>query len=302
MQTWNGTTRRPATIQTCSPYSPRMDDTIGSCGGSIMDTIFTVVVNQLVTVTLSGTLDLVWGIQTLYNSPYFEAQVSRKPKSSRGSAEAPKPSVSSTKTVATLLLEHEAPNQYKRAFISPKRIGRRCTITNVWLEVANHIGIFICTFVTVGCTHRWSKTATLERSFSSLFEHDRGNMFSHALEVKRALMAASRIFRMLGISKSGASSGPSSKRDENDIAASTDSDPPRPRSRASGGVSIVFENAILAYLTRYSRAPDRRQHEFHDPMRAIVWTRLVFADGNVHPWPAHPPAASKSTTLVTPSR
>ncbi|KAJ3958572.1 hypothetical protein N0V92_004845 [Colletotrichum tropicale] len=242
---------------------------IGGFSGSIMGTIFAVIVNLLVAIIYSHIL--AWRIAIvclvilpiLLGSGIMQIRVLSRFEEKHAGAYAQAvgitvESVNSIKTVATLSLEHEVLGQYKRALKGPKReIISASAIANIWLAIANSTGNIIYAFA-----YWWGSKQIVEgRATQTQFliilvamlvgAQLWGQMFSLAPEVTRARMAASRIFSLLDLDKS--ETDPSSKTEdskgkEKDVEALANPSP-RP-SPGKGGVSITFRNVSFSYPAR----------------------------------------------------
>ncbi|KAK6226325.1 abc multidrug transporter [Colletotrichum tabaci] len=241
---------------------------IGGFSGSIMGTIFAVVVNLIVAIIYSHIL--AWRIAIvclviipiLLGSGIMQIRVLSRFEEKHAGAYAEAvgitvESVNSIKTVATLSLEHEVLGQYKRALEGPKKeIISASAIANIWLAIANITGNVIYAFA-----YWWgSKQITEGRATQTEFliilvamlvgAQLWGQMFSLAPEVTRARMAASRIFSLLDLDKSEVSNedeaSPRSR--EKDVEAIADSGP-RP-SPGRGGMSVAFKGVSFSYPAR----------------------------------------------------
>ncbi|OLN95357.1 Leptomycin B resistance protein pmd1-like protein 4 [Colletotrichum chlorophyti] len=245
---------------------------IGGFSGSIMGTIFAVVVNLVVAIIYSHIL--AWRIAIvclviipiLLGSGIMQIRVLSRFEEKHAGAYAQAvgitvESVNSIKTVATLSLEHEVLGQYKRALKGPKKeVISASAIANIWLAVANSTGNIIYAFA-----YWWGSKQIIEGRYTQtqfliilvamlVGAQLWGQMFSLAPEVTRARMAASRIFSLLDLDKSESTpsskeaDAPSSKGKEKDVEALADSKP-RPRS-GRGGVSVTFKNVSFSYPAR----------------------------------------------------
>ncbi|TEA22709.1 ABC transporter 1 [Colletotrichum sidae] len=243
---------------------------IGGFSGSIMGTIFAVVVNLLVAIIYSHIL--AWRIAIvclvilpiLLGSGIMQIRVLSRFEEKHAGAYAQAvgitvESVNSIKTVATLSLEHEVLGQYKRALNGPqKEIISASAIANIWLAVANSTGNIIYAFA-----YWWGSKQIVEGRYTQtqfliilvamlVGAQLWGQMFSLAPEVTRARMAASRIFSLLDLAKSSGETpepdAESSKGKEKDVEALADARP-RPTT-GRGGVSIAFKNVCFAYPAR----------------------------------------------------
>ncbi|GJC82291.1 ABC transporter 1 [Colletotrichum liriopes] len=241
---------------------------IGGFSGSIMGTIFAVVVNLIVAIIYSHIL--AWRIAIvclviipiLLGSGIMQIRVLSRFEEKHAGAYAQAvgitvESVNSIKTVATLSLEHEVLGQYKRALKGPKKeIISASAIANIWLAVANSTGNVIYAFA-----YWWGSRQIIEGNATQtefliilvamlVGAQLWGQMFSLAPEVTRARMAASRIFSLLDLDKSETSKKDeaSPKGKEKDVEALAESKP-RP-SPGRGGVSVAFKGVSFAYPAR----------------------------------------------------
>ncbi|KZL80314.1 abc multidrug transporter [Colletotrichum incanum] len=241
---------------------------IGGFSGSIMGTIFAVVVNLIVAIIYSHIL--AWRIAIvclviipiLLGSGIMQIRVLSRFEEKHAGAYAQAvgitvESVNSIKTVATLSLEHEVLGQYKRALKGPKKeIISASAVANVWLAIANSTGNIIYAFA-----YWWGSRQIIEGNATQtefliilvamlVGAQLWGQMFSLAPEVTRARMAASRIFSLLDLDKSETSrkDEASPKGKEKDVEALAESKP-RP-SPGRGGVSVAFKGVSFSYPAR----------------------------------------------------
>ncbi|KAK0381750.1 ATPase, partial [Colletotrichum limetticola] len=252
---------------------------IGGFSGSIMGTIFAVIVNLFVAIIYSHILN--WRIAIvclvivpmLLGSGIMQIRVLSRFEEKHAGAYATAvgitvESVNSIKTVATLSLEHEVFGQYKRALKDPKKeIISAVTFANIWLAVANVTGNIIYAFA-----YWWgSKQIVAGNATQTQFliinvamlvgAQLWGQMFTLAPEVTRARMAASRIFSLLDLNKSdadpagraadaadAASESSKGKEKEKDVEALANPNP-RP-SPGRGGVAVSFKNVSFSYPAR----------------------------------------------------
>ncbi|GKT51872.1 ABC transporter 1 [Colletotrichum spaethianum] len=241
---------------------------IGGFSGSIMGTIFAVVVNLIVAIIYSHIL--AWRIAIvclviipiLLGSGIMQIRVLSRFEEKHAGAYAQAvgitvESVNSIKTVATLSLEHEVLGQYKRALKGPKKeIISASAIANIWLAIANSTGNIIYAFAYWWGSKQIIQGNATQTEFLIILvamlvgAQLWGQMFSLAPEVTRARMAASRIFSLLDLDKSENTKedGSSFKGKEKDVEALAKSKPgPSP---GRGGVSVTFKDVSFSYPAR----------------------------------------------------
>lgn len=246
---------------------------IGGFSGSIMGTIFSILVNFLVAIILSHIIAWKIAIVCLTMVPillgtgimqlralsrYEERHAQAFAKSISITIEA----VNSMKTISTLSLEHELMGTYRRVLsASQKDILGASIFTNVWLAMSTSTGFFVYAFA-----YWWGSQLIMKGEYNqqqffivlvsmlvsaSLW----GQMFTLAPEVSRSRAAASRILSLIQAGSSNSpvldddkfSEGPSEK-DVEALADSTLIPPP-----ANGkGASITFNNVSFSYPNRTS--------------------------------------------------
>ncbi|PNY26005.1 Leptomycin B resistance protein [Tolypocladium capitatum] len=244
---------------------------IGGFSGSIMGTMFSIVVNFLIAITVSHILNWKIAIVCLVTVPIllgsgilqlralsrFERKHSGAFSNAIGiTVEA----VNSFKTISSLSLEQEVLGSYRRALRAPqKEMALASAHANLWLAISNSTGAMIYAFAYWwGSTRITMGEATPTQFFTILVSmlvsaQLWGNMFTLAPEVSRAREAGSRILGLLDIGSTKSLSAKDSElvaagqRDE-DVEASGDAAP----KSASGnrGATVVFRDVSFAYPAR----------------------------------------------------
>ncbi|WAO93068.1 Hypothetical protein NCS54_01059900 [Fusarium falciforme] len=243
---------------------------VGGFSGSIIGTIFSIVVNFLVAIILSHIvawkiaivclvvvpLLLGSGIMQLRSLSQFERRHAGAFSSAVGiSVEA----VNSFKTISSLSIEHEIMQSYRRALKGPrKEMTFASMYANLWLAIANSTGNLIYAFAYWWGSNRITKGEATQREFFIILicmlvsAQLWGQMFSLAPEVSRARAAASRILSLIDI---GSSKDQAKKRKltlaieetEKDIEARAEAPV---KSGSTTGATIVFKDVKFAYPAR----------------------------------------------------
>ncbi|KAF1812369.1 P-loop containing nucleoside triphosphate hydrolase protein [Eremomyces bilateralis CBS 781.70] len=242
---------------------------VGGLTGSIIGTIFAVVINMLVAIILSHIV--AWkiaivclvtvpvllgsGIMQLWSFSRFETRhANAYSKANAITFEA----VNSIKTIATLSLEDEVLGTYRRALHAPrKELGLASVFTNFWLALANSTGFLIYAFA-----YWWGSKQIMEGRYDQtqffivlvamlVSAQLWGQMFSLAPEVSRAHASASRILNLINLGSDKGSNPPQLDGDsptpatEKDIEAVGEAkSQPLPLSR---GVNIEFNDVSFSY-------------------------------------------------------
>ncbi|RBR21650.1 hypothetical protein FVER53590_11327 [Fusarium verticillioides] len=244
--------------------------TVGGFSGSIVGTIFSIVVNFLVAIILSHILAwkiaivclvivpilLGCGIMQLRSLSKFER---RHAGAFSGAVGIANEAVNSFKTIASLSIEEEVMSSYRRALRAPrKEITLASMYANLWLSLANSTGNLIYAFAYWWGSTRITAGEASQREFFIILicmlvsAQLWGQMFSLAPEVSRARAAASRILSLinLGSSQSDAKKGKLTLTIENaekDIEACADAPV---KSNGSKGATIVFRDVKFSYPAR----------------------------------------------------
>lgn len=245
---------------------------LGGFSGSIMGTIFSILVNFLVAIILSHIIAwkiavvclsmipilLGTGIMQLRSlSRYEERHAKAFAKSIGITIEA----VNSMKTIATLSLEHEVMGTYSRTLnASKKDIIGASIFTNVWLAASFGTGFFVYAFA-----YWWGGRLITQGEYSQqqffivliamlVSAQLWGQMFTLAPEVSRSRASASRILslinagsgnKVLDFDDEKTSSG-------KDVEALADSSTRPSASNTSNarGASVSFNNVSFSYPNR----------------------------------------------------
>ncbi|KAF5233671.1 hypothetical protein FANTH_12470 [Fusarium anthophilum] len=244
--------------------------TVGGFSGSIIGTIFSIVVNFLVAIILSHILAwkiaivclvivpilLGCGIMQLRSLSKFERQHAGAFSGAVGIANE---AVNSFKTISSLSIEEEVMSSYRRALRAPrKEITLALMYANLWLSLANSTGNLIYAFAYWWGSTRITAGEASQREFFIILicmlvsAQLWGQMFSLAPEVSRARAAASRILSLinLGSSQNDAKKGRLTLAVENterDVEACAETPI---RSNGSKGATIVFRDIKFSYPAR----------------------------------------------------
>ncbi|KAF4335567.1 multidrug resistance 1 2 3 (p glyco 1 2 3) [Fusarium beomiforme] len=244
--------------------------TVGGFSGSIIGTIFSIVVNFLVAIILSHILAwkiaivclvivpilLGCGIMQLRSLSKFER---RHAGAFSGAVGIANEAVNSFKTISSLSIEEEVMTSYRRALRAPrKEITLASMYANLWLALANSTGNLIYAFAYWWGSTRITAGEASQREFFIILicmlvsAQLWGQMFSLAPEVSRARAAASRILSLinLGSSKDDAKKGKLTLAIENaekDVEAHAEAPP---KSSGSKGATIVFKDVKFSYPAR----------------------------------------------------
>ncbi|KAF5667581.1 atpase [Fusarium heterosporum] len=245
---------------------------VGGFSGSIVGTIFSIVVNFLVAIILSHILAwkiaivclvivpilLGCGIMQLRSLSKFER---RHAGAFSGAVGIANEAVNSFKTISSLSIEEEVMSSYRRALKAPrKEITLASMYANLWLSLANSTGNLIYAFAYWWGSTRITAGEASQREFFVILicmlvsAQLWGQMFSLAPEVSRARAAASRILSLINLGSSTDDAKKSSPKlaiennhTEKDIEARAEA--PTKGSGAKGA-TIVFKDVKFAYPAR----------------------------------------------------
>ncbi|CAG7563541.1 unnamed protein product [Fusarium equiseti] len=243
---------------------------VGGFSGSIIGTIFSIVVNFLVAIILSHILAwkiaivclvivpilLGCGIMQLRSLSKFER---RHAGAFSGAVGIANEAVNSFKTISSLSIEEEVMSAYRRALRAPrKEITLASMYANLWLSLANSTGNLIYAFAYWWGSTRITAGEASQREFFIILicmlvsAQLWGQMFSLAPEVSRARAAASRILSLinLGSSKDEAKKGKLTLAVENtekDLEARAEA---HEKSSGGKGATIVFKDVKFSYPAR----------------------------------------------------
>ncbi|KAL6712231.1 hypothetical protein ACN47E_000108 [Coniothyrium glycines] len=251
-------------------YITKDGNALAGFSGSIVGTLFSVIVNFVAAIILSHIV--AWRIAIvclvivplLLGSGYMQLRaISRFAAKHAGafssSIGVTIEAVSNIKTVHALSIEDEILQTYRRSLKAPRReMVRQSFKTNVWLAVANSCGGFIYAFaywwgsknITEG---RYSQTAFFIILICMLVSAQLwGQLFTLAPEISKAKSAVSRICGLIELGKSDhrmGSNEPESfsekkKTDPEALVEFTSTTPGR------GGAKIEFRDVVFAYPAR----------------------------------------------------
>ncbi|KAH6990405.1 P-loop containing nucleoside triphosphate hydrolase protein [Ilyonectria sp. MPI-CAGE-AT-0026] len=243
---------------------------VGGFSGSIIGTIFSIVVNFLIAIIMSHII--AWriaivclvivplllgsGIMQMRSLSQFER---RHAGAFSGAVGISVEAVNSFKTISSLSIEEEVMGTYGRALRAPRKdIFWSSAYANFWLSIANSTSNLIYAFAYWwGSTQITQGKATQTQFFIILLcmlvsAQLWGQMFSLAPEVSRARAAASRILSLIdiGSSKDHAKKGkvlPATLHNEKDLEARAEAPL---KSNGSKGAAIVFKDVAFAYPAR----------------------------------------------------
>ncbi|PTB61788.1 P-loop containing nucleoside triphosphate hydrolase protein [Trichoderma citrinoviride] len=246
---------------------------VGGFSGSILGTMFSIVVNFLIAIILSHIIAWKIAIVCLVTVPILLGsgimQVRALSSFERKHAGAfstalgiTVEAVTSFKTVSSLSLEDEILNTYRRALRAPQRETALASVyTNFWLAIANSIGNLIYAFA-----YWWGSTRITKGEYSQaqfliilmamlVSAQLWGQMFTLAPEVSRAKSAAARILNLINLGSSkriGAKDAELaiSSRGEKDVEATPDAVSSRVLSPNRGGATVTFRDVSFAYPAR----------------------------------------------------
>ncbi|KAK5052577.1 hypothetical protein LTR84_002442 [Exophiala bonariae] len=243
---------------------------VGGFSGSIMGTIFSILVNFCVAVVLSHVV--AWkialvcltmvpillgaGLMQLLSLSRFEERYSKAFEKSVGICiEA----MNSFKTVASYSLEQEIMDNYRQALESPrKEIIVASIFTNVWLAISSSVSFFIYAFAYWWGSHQIIRGENTQRQFFIVLvamlvsAQLWSQMFSLAPEISRAYAAASRVLNMIGDCSRDLSfnepSPPSNDADDLEKSAATEASTQLP---IRAGASVCFSSVHFAYPSNH---------------------------------------------------
>ncbi|KAL7909928.1 hypothetical protein GGI35DRAFT_468953 [Trichoderma velutinum] len=246
---------------------------VGGFSGSIMGTMFSIVVNFLVAIILSHIIAWKIAIVCLVTVPILLGsgimQVRSLSRFERKHAGAfsnalgiTVEAVTSFKTVSSLSIEEEILHTYRRALKAPQReMALASAYTNFWLAIANSVGNLIYAFA-----YWWGSTRITKGEYSQaqffiilmamlVSAQLWGQMFTLAPEVSRSRAAASRILSLINLGSSKRLDSKEteldvSSREEKDVEAIPDAVSSRVLKSSRGGATITFRDVSFAYPAR----------------------------------------------------
>ncbi|CAA9956694.1 ABC multidrug transporter [Pyrenophora teres f. maculata] len=244
-------------------YITKDGNALAGFSGSIVGTLFAVVVNFLAAIILSHII--AWRIAIvclvvvpiLLGAGYMQLRaIGRFAVKHAGaftsSIGVTIEAVSNIKTVHALSIEDEILQTYRRSLKAPrKEMVRQSFKTNVWLAVANSCGSFIYAFA-----YWWGSKNIAEGRYTTtdffiiliamlISAQLWGQLFTLAPEIEKANSAISRICGLIELGQD--TSGPKSYSEKDDIEAMVES--PLPAS-THGGARIVFRDVGFSYPAR----------------------------------------------------
>lgn len=250
-------------------YITNDGNALAGFSGSIIGTLFSVIVNFIAAITLSHIIAwrisvvLLVTVPLLLGAGFMQLRsISRFAERHAGafssSVGITVEAVSNIRTIASLSLEDEVLQTYRRSLKAPrKEMVLQSFKTNIWLAIANSMGNVLYAFA-----HWWGSKNILEGRYTQtqyfiiliamlVSAQLWGQLFTLAPEISRAKRAISRIVGLLELdndlseSASGRSTPGSEELDEKDIeAAGTSVGPTR------GGARVEFSDVSFAYPAR----------------------------------------------------
>ena len=237
--------------------------------GSIIGTIFSIIVNFLIAVIMSHIIAWKIALVFLVTVPILLgagvmqiraiSRFDEKHAKAFSSAVAiTVETVSQIKTVATLGLENEVFQTYRRTLAAPKKaIIGASLYTNIWLALNNSVGFLIYTFA-----YWWGSKLIIDGEYSQtqffiilvailVSAQLWGQMFSLAPEVSRAKTATGRLLDLVNSSDDNALDSSRRNRDdeskdagEKDIESTA---PLNPYTPSSKGIALEFNSVTFTY-------------------------------------------------------
>lgn len=246
---------------------------VGGFSGSIMGTMFSIVVNFFVAIILSHIIAWKIAIVCLVTVPILLGsgimQVRSLSRFERKHAGAfsnalgiTVEAVASFKTVSSLSIEEEILQTYRRALKAPqKEMALASAYTNFWLAIANSIGNLIYAFA-----YWWGSTRITKGEYSQaqffiilmamlVSAQLWGQMFTLAPEVSRSKAAASRILSLINLGSSKRldvreTELAASPHSEKDVEAASNAVSSRGLKSSRGGATVTFRDVSFAYPAR----------------------------------------------------
>lgn len=254
-------------------YITKDGNSLAGFSGSIVGTLFSVIVNFIAAIILSHIV--AWRIAIvclvivplLLGAGYMQLRAIGKFAVKHAGAFSSSigvtiEAVANIKTVHALSIEEEIIQTYRRSLVAPrKEMVKQSFKTNIWLAIANSCGSFIYAFaywwgsknIVEG---RYDQTAFFIILISMLLSAQLwGQLFTLAPELSKAKGAISRICGVvdLGDDPSGTASSSSSldldsiDKEKRDVEALADSHTP---ALAGGGARVVFKDVQFSYPAR----------------------------------------------------
>ncbi|KAL1838816.1 hypothetical protein VTK73DRAFT_4235 [Phialemonium thermophilum] len=249
---------------------------VGGFSGSIIGTVFSIVVNFVAAIVLSHII--AWkiavvclvvvpvllgaGVMQLRQLARYEARHADAHAQANGIAVE---AVGSIQTIASLSLEQEVLGTYKRALHAPGRdMVVQSALANVWLALSNSTSFLVYAFAYWWGARLIMKGEYSQRQFFIILvamlvsAQLWGQMFTLAPEFSRARTAAARIFGTISMGSStrvdrlgpsdGGAVAAGAEPSEEDVEASGKS---QPGSAAGGrGAHVAFDKVCFSYASR----------------------------------------------------
>ena len=238
--------------------------------GSIIGTLFSVIVNFIAAIILSHIL--AWRIAVvclvvvplLLGAGFMQLRAIGKFAAKHAGAFSSSigvtiEAVSNIKTVHALSIEEEIIQTYRRSLKAPrKEMVKQSFKTNVWLAVANSCGTFIYAFAYWWGTKniiegRYTQTEFFVILIAMLVSAQLwGQLFTLAPEISKAKSAMSRICGLIELGKDTPSGGHHndlslSEKNQDDVEALAESPIP---ATTQGGAKVVFRDVGFSYPAR----------------------------------------------------
>jgi ABC-type multidrug transport system fused ATPase/permease subunit len=254
-------------------YITKDGNSLAGFSGSIVGTLFSVVVNFVAAIILSHIV--AWRIAIvclvivplLLGAGYMQLRAIGKFAVKHASAFSSSigvtiEAVANIRTVHALSIEEEIIQTYRRSLVAPrKEMVKQCFKTNIWLALANSCGAFIYAFAYWWGSKniiegRYDQTAFFIILISMLLSAQLwGQLFTLAPELSKAKGAIARICGVvdLGDDYPGTTSGRSSfssddiDKEKRDVEALADSPTP---AVPGGGARVIFKNVQFSYPAR----------------------------------------------------
>lgn len=246
---------------------------VGGFSGSIMGTMFSIVVNFFIAIILSHIIAWKIAIVCLVTVPILLGsgimQVRSLSRFERKHAGAfstalgiTVEAVTSYKTVSSLAIEDEILHTYRRALKAPqKEMALSSAYTNFWLAIANSVGNLIYAFA-----YWWGSTTITKGEYSQaqffiilmamlVSAQLWGQMFTLAPEVSRSRAAASRILSLISLGSAKRLGVAETEignvsRGEKDVEAASNAISSRGVKPSRGGATVTFRDVSFAYPAR----------------------------------------------------
>jgi ATP-binding cassette subfamily B (MDR/TAP) protein 1 len=260
-------------------YITNDGNALAGFSGSIVGTLFSVIVNFIAAIVLSHIIAwriaivLVAIVPLLLGAGFMQLRsISRFAEEHAGafstSVGITVEAVSNIRTITALSLEDEVLQTYRRSLVAPrKQMVLQSLKTNIWLAIANSIGNVLYAFA-----HWWGSKNILEGRYTQtqyfiiliamlVSAQLWGQLFTLAPEISRAKSAIARIAGLLELERdsfksgSGRSTPDTDEFDHEKKDVEACGDPPTTLC-SQGGVSVEFCDVACMYSRIQSRAQD----------------------------------------------